>query len=133
MSMALQRSILFWFVALFVPAFAHAEAPRTFAELAAMLVGLIDMGTGVLIVLGFAVYFWGISTNILQFEDDPDKRKAYFFWGLLVLFVMVSIWGIVGMLGNTLFGEGLGFSGGGMPPPEVEANPFSAGDVGFGF
>lgn len=120
-----------WAVFLF-PVIAHAETPKNFAELAASLVNIIDMGTGVLIVLGFAVYFWGISTNILQFEDDPDKRKAYFFWGLLVLFVMVSIWGIINLLGNTLFGDGLGFLGGGVSsPPKIEANPFTTGDVGF--
>ena len=81
-------------------------APRNFAELAETVVRIIDTGTGVLIVLAFVVYFWGISQNILDFEDDPEKRRAYFFWGLVALFAMVSIWGIIGLLQNTLFGGG---------------------------
>ncbi|RJR14148.1 hypothetical protein C4585_00640 [Candidatus Parcubacteria bacterium] len=119
--------------ALLLPTLAFADTPKNFAELAADLISIIDMGTGVLIVLGFAVYFWGISINILEFEDDPEKRKAYFIWGILVLFVMVSIWGIINLLGNTLFGDGLGFLGGGgaAGPTEAEMNPFSAGEVGL--
>ena len=86
------------------PSSVLAAAPKNFAELAGLLVKIIDTGTSVLIVGGFVVYFWGISQNVLHFEDDPEKRRAYFFWGLLVLFVMVSIWGIIRLLENTLFG-----------------------------
>lgn len=116
---------------LLLPALAFADTPKNFAEFASEIVSIIDTGTGVLIVLGFVVYFWGISTNILEFEDDPEKRKAYFIWGILVLFVMVSIWGIIGLLGNTLFGEGIGFMGGGAVPSEAEMNPYTVGEVGF--
>ncbi len=103
--MHLFRRGLLFLALLTYPSEAFAAAPKNFSELAEMVVRLIDTATGVLIVLGFVVYFWGISENILKFEDDPEKRKAYFFWGLLVLFVMVSIWGIIGLLENTLFGS----------------------------
>src|SRR3989344_5980593 len=113
------RYLVLAFAMLALPSIAVAAAPRNFAELAEMIVRLIDTGTGVLIVLGFAVYFWGMSINILKFEDDPEKRKAYFFWGLLVLFLMVSIWGIVGLLERTLFGGGVYGGGGGSVPTET--------------
>ena len=115
--MSMFRTIVLFLGTLAFPGWALAAAPKTFSELAEMIVSIIDTGTGVLIVLGFVVYFWGISTNVLKFEDDPDKRKAYFFWGLLVLFVMVSIWGIVGLLQNTLFGGGTFNTGGGEEIP----------------
>ena len=89
-----------------VPNIAFAAAPRNFAELAETVVRIIDSATGVLIVAGFVVYFWGIWENILEFEEDNEKRKAYFWWGLVVLFVMVSIWGIINLLKNTIFGDG---------------------------
>ena len=78
--------------------------PTTFAELASNLIDLINMGVAAVIGLGFVLYFWGLSTNILQFKDDPEKRKAYFFWGILILVVILSIWGIVNLIENTLFG-----------------------------
>ena len=88
-----------------VPAVAFAQAPQTFQELAADIVDILDASTAVLIIAGIVVYFYGISTNILSFsEDGMEKVKAYFFWGIIVLFVMVSIWGILRLLQNTLFG-----------------------------
>jgi len=90
---------------LILPAVASAEAARTFQELAVDIVDILDATTAVLIVAGIVVYFYGISTNILNFSDDGgEKVRTYFFWGIIVLFVMVSIWGILRLLQNTLFG-----------------------------
>lgn len=92
-------------VLLIAPAIAYAAAPRTFQELAVDIVDILDAATIVLVVAGIVVYFYGVSTNILNFSDEGgEKLKAYFFWGIIVLFVMVSIWGILRLLQNTLFG-----------------------------
>ena len=92
-------------VALALPLVASAEAARTFQELAVDIVEILDATTAVLIVAGIVVYFYGISTNILNFSDDAgEKVRIYFFWGIIVLFVMVSIWGILRLLQDTLFG-----------------------------
>lgn len=83
-----------------------AAAPRTFKELADVIVSIIDTGTGLLILTGVVVYFWGISTNLLKMRDEGGKVfKAYIIWGIIALFVMVSIWGILELLKNTLFGS----------------------------
>ena len=106
---------------LVIPALACAAAPHTFADLAALVVSLMNATTGVLVVAGIAVYFYGVSTNILKFgEGEAEKLKNYFFWGIIVLFLMVSIWGILALLQNTLFGESGGPGGGGREssPPE---------------
>lgn len=88
-----------------LPVVASAEAARTFQELSVDIVDILDATTAVLIVAGIVVYFYGVSTNILNFsENGAEKVKAYFFWGIIVLFVMVSIWGILRLLQDTLFG-----------------------------
>src|SRR3989344_8697610 len=80
-------------------------APRTFAELSNLIVLLLNNATAVLIVAGIVIYFYGVSTNILKFSNEGgEKPRAYFIWGIVVLFVMVSIWGIVRLLQETLFG-----------------------------
>lgn len=90
---------------LLLPAVALAAAPRTFQELAFDIVDLFDAATAVLVVAGIVVYFYGISTNILKFsEEGGEKLKLYFFWGIIILFVMVSVWGILRLLQDTLFG-----------------------------
>src|SRR5262245_6101528 len=87
-----------------IPSVALA-APRTFAELADMTAGILNATTAVLIIAGVAIYFYGISINILNFHEDREKFRNYFFWGVIVLFVMVSVWGIVYLVQNTLFGN----------------------------
>ena len=94
-------------VVLAIPSFALAASPHTFRDLSSLVVSIFNAATGVLIVAGIAVYFYGISTNILKFgEGDVEKLKNYFFWGIIVLFLMVSIWGILQLLQNTLFDSG---------------------------
>ena len=88
---------------LFLPAAVFA-APRTFQQLACEVVDLMDTATFTLIIFGLVMYFWGVATNIPHFGDEKgaEKQKSFFFWGLIVLFVMVSIWGIIQLLQNTL-------------------------------
>ena len=89
----------------FIPTVALAAAPRTFQELANLIVVILNNATVVLVVAGIAIYFYGVSTNILKFGDTGwEKVKAYFLWGLIVLFVMLSVWGILRLIQDTLFG-----------------------------
>ncbi len=98
-------------------------APRTFADLANLIVLILNNATTVLIVLGIVVYFFGISTNILSFsKEGGEKLRQYFVWGIIVLFMMVSIWGVLRLLQNTLFGSNqYNTSGGGT---QVIEEPF---------
>ncbi len=86
------------------PALAFAAAPKTFQELAKLLIELINLAIVALVISAIVIYFLGVSTNIMSFsEDGREKLKTYFAWGLAILFVMFSIWGILALLSNTLF------------------------------
>ncbi len=80
-------------------------APRDLMTLAKSVSSLIDTAVFVLITFGIVLYFYGLGTNISTIAKDPEKRKHFFVWGLCTIFVMVSIWGIVALLKNTLFGS----------------------------
>lgn len=87
---------------------------NTWSGLVNILVSLMNKGIGTLVFLAVAVYFWGITSNILEFGEDKggEKKKAYLFWGIIILFVMVSIFGILRLVQNTLFdGEAIPTSG----------------------
>ncbi|HVU75355.1 MAG TPA: hypothetical protein VHD38_00750 [Candidatus Paceibacterota bacterium] len=80
-------------------------APKTFTELADNVVSIIDSATGLLILAGIVIYFYGISRNVLKMKDEGGKLMwNYVIWGIGVIFVMVSIWGIIDLLQNTIFG-----------------------------
>ena len=113
--MSVFRRILF-LVVYTTPTVVFAAA-RTFNELACEVVNIIDTATLTLIVFGLVVYFWGVVTSIPHLGDEKgaEKRKSVFFWGIIVLFIMFSIWGIVQILQRTLFGENYLDPGGGGP------------------
>ncbi len=74
--------------------------------------------------IGLAVlaFFWYLITFIWKGRDDAkakDMSLKGMGYAILALFVMVSIWGLVGFLGNIL---GIG-QGGGAPVPGVPVNP----------
>ncbi len=91
-----------------LPAVAFAAAPRTWGELVGLLVSFMNSGVTVLVALAIAIYFYGIASNILEFGGghSQEKLKNYFYWGIIVLFVMVSVWGILRLMQNTIFGAG---------------------------
>ncbi len=91
-----------------------ASAPRTFAELAHQATVILSSGTTVLVLSGMVVYFWGIAYNMNRFgEGEYEVFKQYFFWGIIIIFLMVSIWGVLGILKNTFFSSNRVTGGGG--------------------
>jgi hypothetical protein len=62
---------------------------------------------GFVVPLLFSLATVGFIWGIIQFFLNPDneearkKGKSYMIWGLLALFVMVSMWGLVGVLTKT--------------------------------
>lgn len=100
-----RSALLLPIVVVLTPAIALA-APRTFSELAGLIVNILDGAAGLLVLAGIVVYFYGLSTNILKMKDEGgEKFRSYFIWGIIVIFIMVSIWGILRILQNTLFGS----------------------------
>lgn len=87
-------------------------APRTFKELTDQWVGLLNAGIGIILTLGIVIYFYGVVTSIRKSKEGFTKEgRDQLLWGLLALFVMFSVWGILALLRNTLFGGGGGAGG----------------------
>ena len=56
-----------------------------------------------LFTLATAGFIYGIVQFFLN-PDNEEKRKSgksFMIWGIISLFVMVSLWGLVGVLSNT--------------------------------
>lgn len=102
---------------LLIPGVAFA-APRTFDELAGRMVQLLNAGIGISIILGLVVFFYGLAVSMPHKDHaDFERLRNTIIWGIIALFVMVSVWGILGLVRNTLFGGGGGvdLSGGDGP------------------
>ncbi|MEK7068589.1 MAG: hypothetical protein AAB964_02110, partial [Patescibacteria group bacterium] len=75
--------------------------------LVGQIIGLINYIIPVGITLSLVHFFWGIVPYLYDTSDPHAKEadKKIFVWGLLALFVMTSVWGIVAMLCLNFFGN----------------------------
>lgn len=94
------------FIALFfalTPFFAFAEV-TDLKSLLQLFVDLLGSSMVFLYMLALAAFFWGIALFIFNTDDDKKRAegKSWMMWSVIALFVMFSIWGIVGLIINTL-------------------------------
>ncbi|MEN9921256.1 MAG: hypothetical protein RLZZ517_234 [Candidatus Parcubacteria bacterium] len=62
---------------------------------------LISAAIPVLIALAVLAFMWGIVMYL--FTGDKEKGKDMMLWGVIALFVMTSVWGLVGILRGSIF------------------------------
>src|SRR6202012_1276884 len=81
------------------PGLALAATPKTFADLANQIVQLLSSATTDLIVFAIVVYFWGVSSSLFKGgEEARGALRQQLLWGVFVLFLAVSIFGVVQLL-----------------------------------
>lgn len=56
-----------------------------------------------LITLATVSFIWGVIQYLMNPENEEKRKKGKSFvvWGLIGLFVMISVWGLVGVLSDT--------------------------------
>ncbi len=85
-----------------------------------MLIGGITPVITALALLGF---FWGLAMYVLNFsgeEKDKKKGRDIMVYGVLTLFVMVSIWGIVQVIQATFLPTGFDSRQNNLPCIKIE-------------
>jgi hypothetical protein len=99
--------------ALLIPGVVFAQ---TLQSMLSQIGNLINLATPIIAALALLYFFWGLATYILAAGDEESKSKGrnIMIWGIIALFVIVSIWGLVGALGRT-FGIQQGQDSGNIP------------------
>ena len=79
------------------------------ASIQVMLADSISFINGTIIPLLFSLAFLFFLINIIRYfimgggnEDSREKARSFALWGLVAFVVMVSLWGIVNILTNSL-------------------------------
>jgi hypothetical protein len=65
--------------------------------------GLINKIIPLLVGVAVLLFLWGVLKYVLSGSEDPSKReeaRGFMIWGIVAIFVMVSVWGLVGLLQN---------------------------------
>ena len=49
------------------------------------------------------VFIWGVVQYVINSDDEGKKEKgrSFMIWGIIGLTVMISVWGLVNVVGNT--------------------------------
>jgi hypothetical protein len=68
------------------------------------IVGIVNTLIPVLVALALVLFFIGV-VKYIKSEGEKDNRTTML-WGLVVLFVLLSMWGILRLMCNTLIGSG---------------------------
>ena len=83
---------------------------------------IINLLIPIVFALALLYFFWGLAKFILSSGEDKEKGKNIMIWGIVALFVMASVWGIVGFIQSAL-----GVDGG--TAPTVKVPGADSGDI----
>ena len=72
----------------------------SFSDVVNILIGGINNIVTVLIVFALLIFMWGIIRFIYNVNDSREREqgKQFILWGLVALFVLASLWGIMGIM-----------------------------------
>jgi len=91
-----------------IPKFVFA-APSDFSDAISMILDLIWLTIPVLVGLALLFFFWGLARFILKAGDVKAREdgRQVMIWGIVALFVMMSVWGLIAFAKKELeFGGG---------------------------
>ena len=80
-------------------------ASSNFQGVVYYVLNLINLLIPILFAFALLFFFWGLSKFILSAgnQAENEKGKNYMLWGVLVLFILFSFRGIIGLVSNELF------------------------------
>ncbi len=88
-----------------LPHIGYAQAVSNFEQLVQKIYNIVSSFVPIIVSLTVIVFLWGIFQLVRSNSEDArsDAIKVITF-GVVALFVMVSVWGLVAILSNTFFG-----------------------------
>ncbi len=111
----------------FIPQLTHAEI-KTLGDVLDLAMSTVnDFLIPFLVSLALLAFFWRNIVSLFKKDELVSKAESkwYLFWGVIALFVMLSVWGLVGILADAFgiknvvpqLGSGNNGGGGSNLPP----------------
>ena len=95
------KKVTFLCLALLTPIIAFAQFTQTKSYIAS-IGSIVQMLTVIVMGLALLYFFWGLAKFILAAGDEKKiaEGKSIMIWGIIALFVMASVWGLVAFVGS---------------------------------
>ena len=94
-------------LALFLlPLISSAQQQGTLGGITDTILAILNTVVVIVMVLALIYFFWGLAQYILSAGDDAKKAEGrnIMIYGVVALFVMATVWGLVGVLNTTFLG-----------------------------
>jgi len=102
------KKTLVIFGTLAIPGLAFAQGTGDLASFVFVVGNIVNLLVPMVSTLAVVYFFYGLAKYILN-SGDEDKRKEgkdIMIWGILAMFVIVTIWGIIGFIQATVGNTG---------------------------
>lgn len=78
----------------------------TFASFVGNIIGILKSLIGLVAALGLFYFMWGVVKYLLAYDDEKARTESIktITYGLIALFVMIGVWGLVQLLAVTVMG-----------------------------
>ncbi len=107
--------------ALPVLAFAQGQGVQlgNFNQAVTDIQNIVDLLIPVVTALALLFFFWGLAKFILAAGDESakDEGKRIMIWGVVALFVMAAVWGLIQFIGEIF---GVDTTGGTINTPRIQ-------------
>lgn len=100
-------AVIFGAFSILTPSIALGAA-KTFIELVSNFIDVINITIPIIISAAVVLYMKNTATGLYNMKSgkvDPDWQKTML-WGIIIITLMVSLWGILSILTSTFFGSG---------------------------
>ena len=89
------------------PAFAFAQSAPNLTNIESLVIAIgniVELALPIVVGIALLVFFWGLVKFIFAQGNEESKAdaKKIMLWGLIALFVMVAVWGLVGFMAIAL-------------------------------
>lgn len=99
-----------------LPFIVNAQSPLS--SIAVGVLYLLNGAVPVIIGIGVLVFLWGIYRYMFKTEEDKKEAVSIIVMGVVILFVMVSVWGLV-FVYSEIFGVSIQQGGLVLPPKPI--------------
>lgn len=83
------------------------NCPSEISDISSLVVWVICFIMKALVPLAFALalvlFIWGVIKYVINADNEAKRKEGgkFILWGIVALFVMLSVWGLVAVLSNT--------------------------------
>ena len=113
------KKIIYTLIVFLTPVISFAQTPNDLNDLMLLAVVILDTIIPILIGLAVLMFIWGVFRYYASDNANTKKEAVKIIgYGVVAIFVMVSLWGLVNFIGNSLNLNINGFGSGNTLPPK---------------